>query len=394
MPSIPGSWIPTGAGSQLLYDLLEELCLIASPLTSLAEIQAAIDNDKENARHLFLKCGEIVATETLDIDGGSGGALWGFGAPDFIEQDSEYMRANSVYVYDGTKGSNEAAINYKRDGFGFYNWTLQGMQTGELIADTGLRTPRGVYINRDAVMGTGKLDAHGWRLGGFDTAIECGASLSDGNCDESNYQYCVSYKNGRFFRSNNEFGLSHKFYNLRVGHTDTIFDYLAGGKLTVTDLLVGGSPSTVLQLRNDNPSGFGPNGSRWEFRGIDFDSTARNSKLLDIEPGIAYYAHVLFNGGHFCRNGTDVWDNYAIHLGDTMHVTINDYHNWMAGMIKYTTTVAQSSITINNGTSLAGQIASVEDLIDPASTGPSPMIIINNLMPNSGQTPLIFNDTL
>lgn len=394
MPSIPGSWIPTAAGSQLLYDLLDELCDIATPLSTGAAIQAALDSDRENGRPLVLAGQEITYTTSLDVDGGSGGKLFGMGWSDTVEESSDNARLASTLIYNGTKASNEYAIRHKRSEFGYWNMNIQGKSTADVIAGTGTRTPRGIYIVRDAAVGTGKIDMRCVRGSGFDVFIDSGDSLAAANCDESSYYDVYSYKNGTFYRSNNIQGLSQKFYNLRISHTDTVFDYIAGGKMAVTDCLITGAPTTLLQLRNDESTGFGPNGSRWVFRGVDLDSNSRNSKLLEIETGIPYYAHVVYEGVHFARNGTDVWDNYAWHIGDQMHVTINDAHNLMAGMIKYTTTEAKSSVTINCGTSLAGEIATVEDLFDPASTGPSPMVIINNLMPNGGQTPLNFSDTL
>jgi len=394
MPTIPGSWIPTAAGSQLLYDLLEELCDATTPLSTGAAIQAALDSDRENGRPLVLAGQEITYTTSLDVDGGSGGKLFDMGWSDTVEESSDNARLASTLIYNGTKASNEYAIRHKRSEFGYWNMNIQGKSTADIIAGTGTRTPRGIYIVRDAAVGTGKIDMRCVRGSGFDVFIDSGDSLAAANCDESSYYDVYSYKNGTFFRSNNAQGLSQKFYNLRVSHTDIVFDYLAGGKMTVTDCLLTGAPTTLLQLRNDNPTGFGPNGSQWVFNGVDLDSNARNSILLDFEAGIPYYAHPVFNNVHFSRNGSDVWDNYAWHIGDQMHVEINSPFNLMAGMIKYTTTEAKSSVTINSGTSLEGEIATVEDLFDPASSGPSPMVIINNLMPNGGQTPLNFSDTL
>lgn len=394
MPTIPGSWIPTAAGSQLLYDLLEELCDIATPLSTGAAIQAALDDDRTLNRLLLMASDEIVYTTALDIDGGSGGGLFGMGMSDLAEEGNPNLRAASTLIYNGTKASNEYAIKYKRSEFGLGCCNIQGKSTADIVGDTGTRTPRGIFISRDASVGTGKLDMYRVRGSGFDVFIDSGDALATANCDESSYLHVFSFKNGTFFRSNNTQGLSHSFYNLRISHTDVVFDYYAGGKMAVDRLLLTGAPTTLLQLRNDNPTGFGPNGSQWVFNGVDLDSNSRNSILLDFEAGIPYFAHPVFNNVHFSRNGSDVWDNYAWHIGDQMHVEINSPFNLMAGMIKYTTTEAKSSVTINSGTSLEGEIATVEDLFDPASTGPSPMVIINNLMPNGGQTPLNFSDTL
>lgn len=362
-------------------------------LTTLGALQSAIDNDLSNGRTLNLQAGETELTSTLTIDGGTGGALYGKGRTEAVDPSSEYPCLGSTLVYTGTKVASEAAIHYRRADFVLQDLSIQGKTSAQVLAGTGTKTPRGIFIDKEAGVGTGKIEARNIRLSGFETAIECAGALADNNCDESAWYSVLINTCTRGFRSNNVQGLSHKFYNLRCGQVDTVFDYIAGGKLAVTDCFLA-SPCTLLQLRNDQSGGFGTNGSRWVFRGVDLDSAARNTKLLDIESGISYLAHIVFDGGHFSRNSTDVWDNYAWHIGDNMHVTINDFHNIMGGMIKYTTTGATSSITINGGTSLEGEISAVGDLIDPASTGTSPMVIINNLMPNNSNTPLNYSGTV
>ena len=392
--AMPETWVPTAGGSQLLYDLIEPIEAAVTPLDGFTAIQDALDDDYINGRSPNLPGGEITHTASLMRDGGVGGGIAGRVRTELISLADDDAVLGTTFFYAGTKASNEAAFDYSGSDFFIRDLSFQGKTTAQLLAGTGTKTPRGIYIHRDAEVGTGKLDISNVRFSGFETAIECGNSLAAANCDESAYYSVLINLCTRGFRSNNAQGLSHKWYNLRVGQVDTVFDYIAGGKMEVFGLELLGSPTTLLQLRNDEPTGFGTNGSRWVFHGTNLDSDARNSKLLDIESGIGYYAHVVFNGGHFSRNGADVWDNYAWHIGDNMHVTINDFHNLMGGMIKYTTTVAKSSITINCGTSLEGQITTEDDLFDPASSGPSPMVIINNLMPNNGQTPLNFSGTL
>ena len=316
-------------------------------LTTLALLQSALDSDFENGRKLNLQGGETTLTSTLTIDGGSGGGLYGLGRPEPVETTDANLRNCSVLVYTGTKASNEAAITYKRTDFVFEDLVIQGKTTAQVRAGSGTNTPRGIFISRDTSVGTGKIDMRHVRFSGFDVAIDAGDGLATANCDECGYYSVFSDRNGTFFRSNNAQGLSHKFYNLRASQTDIVFDYIAGGKLAVTDCLLT-HECTLLQLRNDESGGFGHNASRWVFRGVDLDSGARNSYLLNCESGIDYYGHVIFDGVHLSMNNSDVWDNPGIHVGDNMTVIVNNCFNLPANFVSWNCGSNESTIIFNN----------------------------------------------
>lgn len=347
--AFPGAWVPTGAGSTLLYGFVSDLFDAVNPLDSDTAIQDSLDNDRENGRKLQLASGEITSSSTYMIDGGSGGGLYGKGRPEPIATSDSNLRNGSVLVYTGTKASSEAAIQYERTDFVLEDLAIQGKTTAQITGGTGTRTPRGIFISRSGTsgIGTGKLDMRHVRLSGFDVAIEVGNTLAASNCDESAYYSVFSDRNGTFFRCNNEQGLSHKFYNLRASQTDIVFDYVAGGKLAVTDCLLT-HECTLLQLRNDEATGFGHNGSRWVFRGVDLDSGARNSYLLNCESGIDYYGHVIFDGVHLSMNGSDVWDNPGIHVGTNMTVVVNDICNLPANFVSWNCGSNESTIIFNN----------------------------------------------
>ena len=347
--AFPGAWVPTGAGSTLLYGFVSDLFDAVNPLDSDTAIQDALDNDRENGRKLQLASGEITSSATYTIDGGSGGGLYGKGRPEPIVTSDSNLRNGSVLIYTGTKASSEAAIQYERTDFVLEDLAIQGKTTAQITGGTGTRTPRGIFISRSgtAGIGTGKLDMRHVRLSGFDVAIEVGNTLAASNCDESAYYSVFSDRNGTFFRCNNQQGLSHKFYNLRASQTTTVFDYIAGGKLAVTDCLLT-HECTLLQLRNDEATGFGHNGSRWVFRGVDLDSGARNSYLLNCESGIDYYGHVIFDGVHLSMNGSDVWDNPGIHVGTNMTVVVNDICNLPANFVSWNCGSNESTIIFNN----------------------------------------------
>ena len=336
-----------GAGGHVLVVAGPEA--VANTLTTGAALQSATDSDKENGRPLNLQVGETEFSTRIDLDGGSGGGWYGQGRPEPITQATSTARQGSVLVYTGTKSAGQAAILYERTDFVMQDLVIQGKSTADVYAGTGTNTPRGIYISRSgtAGIGTGKLEMRHVRLSGFDVAIEVGNTLAASNCDESAYYSVFSDRNGTFFRCNNQQGLSHKFYNLRASQTTTVFDYIAGGKLAVTDCLLT-HPCTLLQLRNDESTGFGHNASRWVFRGVDLDSGARNSYLLNCESGIDYYGDVEFHGVHLSMNDSDVWDNPGIHVGSNMTVIVNNCLNLPANFVSWNCSGNKSTIIFNN----------------------------------------------
>jgi hypothetical protein len=316
-------------------------------ITTESALQAAIDNDVALNQVTTLPIGEIELTAALTVDDGTGGSVLGQGVSDpIVGEGYEKLYNHTTIRYVGTKGAGQSAIEIQRSDWNLNNVNLFGQTATDLYNDTGTRTPRGIYITRGATAGTGKYELHRVALAGFGCAIDCGGSLGEGNCDESGYDHIFSFRNDIFFRSNNEQGLSHKFYNLRATDTTTVFDYYAGGKMAVTDLFIGGpAPCTILQLRNDEPTGFGANGSVWRFRGIDLDAAAVNTRLLNVEPGIGYYSYVHFDGVHL---PPDTWTNSGIHVGDNMTVVVDNIVNLPPNFVTWDTITNTSCVIFNN----------------------------------------------
>lgn len=391
MPTIPGSWIPAGAGSQLLYDLLEELCVIATPPGTGAELQTALDNDKENGRPLNLKVGETEFSTSIDIDGGSGGGWYGQGKPEPIAQASANARGGSILVYTGTKASNEAAITYDRTDFVLQDLVIQGKATADLIADTGTNTPRGLQVVRDATLGSGKLDVRNVRFSGFDKAIVMGEATDDLNCDESRFYSIFSHKNTTLFTAMNAQCLGHRFYGLRIDQTDTVFDYKGGGKLTVRDCDIL-SETTLLHLDGTDPDGFGQNFSKWTFDTIELDAAARNTRLLTCTDDDFFGSNITFRGIQLSTNEVGAWDNELINVGENMIVQIDDATNLCAGAIRWNTSSNKSIIHIRNSR-VWTDVSAVADLFDTANSTGNLRCIVENCYQN-GTYALLNSGTL
>jgi hypothetical protein len=351
-------------------------------------LQTATTNDKENEVSIELATGTYLDTTTVNVINGLGGGWRGKGAIDCTaESSASHTRNHTIRQFDGTKTGTTPHILYERGGFYMEHLTLLGKTPTQILNDTGTNTPIGIQVRRAtgayAGIGTGKLYFNNVFMGGYDIGINRADGLdgaANANCDENSYYNMLFARCGVGFQSNNAQGLSDKFYNLRVGNTPVMFNYLAGGKLHVTDTTMF-QANTLLKLNNDTPGGYGPNGSRWTFRGVDLDSGARNAKLLDCEAGMGIYGHIIFDGVHLCRNGTEVWDNECWHMGEIGLLTIKDAFGLQAGMIKVTAPIAGSKTTIivENSVALNGYITTAPDLIHEDSSG-SFRLIVRNLL--------------
>lgn len=340
----------------------------ANTLTTLASLQSAIDNDKENGRLLVLQAGETNLTSTLVIDGGSGGGLYGQGKPEPIVQASSNARGGSILVYTGTKASNEAAIESDRTDNVLQDLAVQGETTANLVAGTGTYTPRGYQVIRSVSLGSGKPEMRNVRFSGFGKAIVMGESIGDLNCDEGRFYSMFSHKNTTFFTAMNAQCLGHRFYGLRVNETDTVFDYKGGGKLSVhgCDIL---SETTLLHLDGTEASGFGQNFSKWTFDTIELDAGARNTRLLTCTDDDFFGSNIIFRGLQLSTNEVGAWDNELINVGENMIVQIDDATNLCAGAIRWNTSSNKSIIHIRNSR-VWTDVSAPADLFDTAnSTG-------------------------
>jgi hypothetical protein len=345
-------------------------------LTSFGAVQAAIDADKENNRTLDFPTGELTFTETLVIDGGSGGGLFGKGRPEPILQSSSDSRSGTTIIYNGTKASNEAAIRHERTDVVYRDLVIQGKSTADVRNATGTNTPRGIHVVRAASVGSGKLEMFNVRMSGFDNAIVCGTNISDLNCDESHYYSVYSHKNDTFFQALNGQCLSHSFYGMRVDNTDTVFDYHGGGKLAVFGVEIL-SPTTLLHLdRTDD--GFGPNFSKWRFHDVNLDSQAVNSRLLTCEPNVDYAgSKIYFDGVHLSFNSPALWTNELVNVSDNMLVKITDANNLCANAIRWNTLQGQSIVHIQNS-HVWSNVSEAADLFDTANSTGNLLCIVEN----------------
>lgn len=365
---------------------------------SSSALQSATTSDKENEIDVELHEGYTDSTSTLNIIDGTGGGWRGKGNPGINDAALTSCRNNSILRFTGTKTSGVPHILYERSDFYFEHCAFYGKSSADILADTGTNTDIGIKITRAEApydgVGTGKLHFNNVTFAGYNTAIHRATAIGDANCDENSYYNVLIARCGSGFKSMNAQGLSDVWYNLRVGNTDVMFDYYAGGKLDVIRATIF-QPCSFLKLRNSFPAGYGPNGSRWVFRGTDLDSQARNTRLLDCEAGMSIYGHVIFDGVHLSRNGTDVWDNECWNVGDNVVVTIRDCFGLMPEMIKVNSTVGKTTVILEDSIALKNYITVAEDLIHPDSTGTF-RFIVRNLFEVDSFTQIVtdYNETL
>ena len=366
-------WIPTGAGSQLLHDLCSDLDAAVTPLTTGAGIQAAFDADRENGRRMELGVGEITYTSTI-TRARSGGGIFGKGRPEPLAIDSALLGLGSTLIYHGTKAGSEAAIETEGTDLILRDCNFAGKSTADVRNDTGTRTPRGLHINRGASLGAGKVEAYNNRWSGFVNAIVAGEDMADLNCDESHWISQFSHKNGTFFQARNAQCLGHRFWGLRVDQTDTVFDYKGGGKLSVRDCDIL-SETTLLHLDGTDPDGFGQNFSKWNFDTIEFDSGARNSRLLTCTDDDFFGANINFRGVQLSTNDVTGWDNEVLTVGENMIVQLEDCTNLPAGAIRWKTTSNKSILFIRN-CRVWTDVSAVTDLLDYGNSDGNLRVIV------------------
>lgn len=349
-------------------------------------LQSAITNDRDNAVDIELAQGTVPDTTTINIINGTGGGFRGKGVQDLLMNPaSAQSRGHSTRLYTGSKTGSTPHIYYDRANYFMEHCSWLGQPYSDILSGGGTKTPIWMQMTRAsgayAGIGTGKLTLNDMTIGGYGIGINRAGDFNDSNCDENSYKDILFARCGVGFQSNNLQGLSDKWYNLRAGNTPIVFNYLAGGKLTVVDSTLF-SPCTLLKLNGTNPTGFGPNNSRWSFHNTDLDSQARNTRLLDCDTaGVGIYGHIWFNGGHLCRNGTDKWENEVWHMGEIGLLKINDFFGLHDEMIKVTAPIAgaKTTVIVENCVALKNYITNAEDLIHPDSTGNFRLIVRNLL---------------
>lgn len=367
--------------------------VITTPITTFAEdidtlergritadaLQSAITNDKANAQLVEAASGDIVFTSSLNIVNGGGGKLVGQGTSDaaMIQTYSNTLpRQATVLRYNGTK--TDPFIYYDRADYKICDMNILGKTPAELLAQSGTNTAIGLKMVRASGsysgIGSGKLRMYDVLMAGFDIALEIGQDVEDLNCDESSFYNFASYYNTEMMRVNTKQGMGYNFYNLRVGVTDTVFHYRAGGDLHVWGSFVG-HPCSYLKFSNP-PTGFGHNIAMYHINGIKVDNQARNTKIVDMAAG-SYYANILIEGAHFSTTGP-VWTNEAFLLADHTHLTVTKARNLMDGMFKWNCSSTATTVTLED-CEVWTSVTDVMDLFDLTNSHGTIKVVVEPL---------------
>lgn len=340
------------------------------PVTTEAELQAALTADITTKKSVKITGGRIITSNTINIVDGDGGRIYGENASltsSIKDIENILVRLASVLQYDGTKTSDQAAIFYDRASCLFERFAFLGKDPDDILNDTGTNTPRGFVCERPGSgdpyegIGSGKATFKDFLIGGFDVGWDWGNALADLNCDESQFDNIVAIGLGIMMRVNNLQGMGYKFKNLTiVSLVDKVFQMLAGGKLHAKNVFVG-NPTTLLEMKKTLTDSFSHNNCTYTFENIDFDAQALQSQVLVCDPG-NYFGDFHFKRGTFGTNeATPTLTNPHWHIGDQSHLVIEDWHNLMPRSISWTCTTNTSTITIK-GCQAWTSLTDIEDI--------------------------------
>jgi hypothetical protein len=353
------------------------------------EVQLALNNAKATGKSVELAGGEIAVTETLTAPYVVGSGIRGKGATESVPYTHPLQGLSTRLVWTGdrtdattsTISQNGSATVSTRPLNTLLHYTGGDMSLEQFALDGAYRSdidlavakcPLGLLINRTGNgIGTGKIHARKLTFNYFKTAIQLGVTLNEFNCDESSWYDVAFNRCDVGMKTVNIPGMSHVFYNLRVGGTTTVFDYHAGGDLTCYRAFIGG---TTTLLKFNATAGFGPNNAKYHFYGLKVDAQAQTSKLVDMPVG-NYYADIVFDGLHVSSNTPTT--EHMFKVADTTTLQVRNSKNVRQGMFRWNTTSAKSLIVVEN-CRLVANVANPATLFDAANSTGSCRCIVRN----------------
>ena len=397
--------VPDGAGKKYVQRIPVWLGLGTED-----EIQLALNNAKVTGKDIELAGTDIFVTETLTTPFATGNGIRGKGAMDAINPNNNLRGLGSSLVWQGDRSTETAdttvwdgavvneevprplgtLLHYRGREMSLEQFAFHGARHAEISPSPIAKCPVGLLINTSgAGLGTGKLHVRKVVFDYFDTAIQVATLLGEGNCDTSAWYDVTFNRCNTGMKTINAQGLSHTFYNLRVGLTDVVFDYLAGGDLTCFRTFIGNT-TTLLKFNNDTPAGFGLNGIKYHFYGMKIDSQVHTSKLVYMEAG-TYYADIVFDGLHVGYGG--VTTDYMFNIANHTTLQVRNAKNIREGMFRWNTTTAKSLIVVETSR-LYGNVTDPAMLFDVANSTGACRCIVRNCILDGTNTILNYDAVL
>jgi hypothetical protein len=282
--------LPSGAAA--LRDIADE-----------DELQERIDDDVTNGVANQIKSGGITLTGTIDIDGGYGGKLEGYGgAP---PANSVQARQSSYLQWNGPRTGSDAMIRYRRGDFTIRELGLYGDLKSTITDGVPTDGNIGILFSKETSIGTGKFHGEGLVFSNWDTAVQISSAAEEANCDESLWTYNTFWRCDKAFRQLSRQSLGHLFVHPHFHEVDCCYELLGGGNITVLGGLYGYSRTNVPGAGNQGAAfvrfkdtdEFGINSGTVSINDLKVDVQARGVRLLDMDE----VTEPTWNGGGKCR---------------------------------------------------------------------------------------------
>jgi hypothetical protein len=365
------------------------------------ELQSRIDSDLANQIPVRVATGGIAVTSTIDIDGGYGGILEGYGGspPANSSQSRQYS-----YLENSGAGT---LIRYRRGAFCMRDIGLYGDSVLDITGGSPTDGARAIFFSREDPIGTGKFHGENLVFSNWDTAIEIGVA-EEANDDESLWTFPTFWRCDKAFRQLSQHSLGHCFVHPHFHEVDLCFEVLGGGNITTYGGLYGYSRTNVpgagnqgaAFLRFKDTAEFGINSGTVSINDLKVDRQARGVRMLDMDEVTV----PTWNGGGKCRfnnlqlpldDANPTWGGPVFYISGQFHLIIDGATMMYEDAVRWDVDPGTlASCTIINCTQM--QAATTNTYADVFDTGNSTGDLVVNFTNNlSGTSRLAdFNNTI
>lgn len=266
--------------------------------TTAAELQAALDNQKNAGQPVVLAAVDAPTAATIRIDrggdsdatgiGGDFGGM-GFGEPYAAGHPNRVSQSNIVWTGATGGGTPVPIIKYTASYKSLHDFGIFGKYRS--ASDATAKADIGLDM-RWVPGGVGKVDAQRLTAYWCDIAFRLSGESGELNCDESEWRFILVNSCNVGWQLNSVQTMGHALKGLQVVNVPTLFDVYGGGNIKVADVTIETGPTTLVRFNSDDHTQFGWNNSGWEFNNIKFDSQAVGSKLVVMDE---------LAGGYLCE---------------------------------------------------------------------------------------------